>query len=144
MTRAGIAPLLTSTAACILALPFFLLLVTSLLLAAGVALTWIVLPVALVPWAAFAAWTSSAPHAVRPRTRFVIALAATGVTLAVACIAEAFVYDSSWDGQAYHALAIDGIANGWNPVRDPTPAVPAYANELTFFAKGPWLLAAGV
>ncbi len=61
------------------------------------------------------------------------------------------IYDISWDGQTYHAEAIEQLANGWNPFREASPPglvihkypwfFPIY---LGFFPKGPWICAAAL
>jgi hypothetical protein len=136
------ARMLTATAAVLLSFPFFILLVGSALFAVGVPLSWIQLPTAAVLTIAFAVWIIRATFNDRRAGRVLAALGVAAVTFTACFLIEAAVYDESWDGQAYHALAILELADGWNPVRGNTPEVPSYASELHYFAKGPWLLAA--
>lgn len=45
----------------------------------------------------------------------VVYLASCYGILIVSCIVNAFIYDYSWDGQAYHQVAAIRLSNGWNP-----------------------------
>jgi hypothetical protein len=129
--------------AVLLSFPAALQLATAFLLAAALPLA-PAFPLAIALTAALAAWVSQQLYAAGHYRR---ALGATLAALAVAAVAflvEAQVYDGSWDGNAYHALALDALAGGWNPWRQTVPDVPIHTSELTFFTKGPWLLAATV
>jgi hypothetical protein len=142
--RTEIVRVCTAVASVMLAFPFAILVVTSILFAAGVPLSWFQLPIAAALTLGFAAWLNRRTFANGRTRRFLLAVGATAIAFTACALIEAPIHDGSWDGQAYHALAINQIAAGWNPVREAVPDVPAYADELHYFAKGPWLLAASV
>ncbi|MDR2481429.1 MAG: hypothetical protein LBD07_03940 [Spirochaetaceae bacterium] len=45
----------------------------------------------------------------------VIHLAVCYGIIILSCLINAFIYDYSWDGQAYHQVAVIQLSNGWNP-----------------------------
>jgi hypothetical protein len=128
----------------LLAFPAVLMLVTALLLAAGIPVSPLHIPLAAVLTVGTAAWLARALFGAVWLRRAPVAAGLAAVILGVSLLLESGVYDGSWDGTTYHALAIDQIAQGWNPLRDPTPSAQSYTKELTYFAKGPWLLAAAI
>jgi hypothetical protein len=136
------ARMLSATAAVLLSFPFFILFVSSALFAVGVPLSWLQLPTAAVLSIVFAIWIMRASFGEGWAGRVAAAAGVASAVFAACVLVERGVYDESWDGQSYHALGIHELAAGWNPVRGTTPEVPSYANELHYFAKGPWLLAA--
>jgi hypothetical protein len=47
-------------------------------------------------------------------------LAGYGLLLVIAALAASLCLDFSYDGQWYHTDAILSLAQGWNPVQNPT------------------------
>jgi hypothetical protein len=142
--RSSLGNMLTATAAVLLAFPFAILAITSALFAVGVPISWFQVPAAAAVTAGYAVWLVRARFQTRRTGRFLLTIGVAGAAFAICVLIEAAVYDLSWDGQTYHALAIQELADGWNPVRGSTPEVPSYSDELHYFAKGPWLLAASI
>ncbi len=56
------------------------------------------------------------------------------------------VYDTSYDGQAYHQEAVFLLKNGWNPVYTvlETQATANLETWLNHYPKGVWLIASGI
>lgn len=140
----AVVQLTTAVASVLLALPFAMLFVSTALFAAGVPISPLHLPLAVALAAGFAAVFVRTTVA-RGRLRvFLLALGVAIAALAASAMLEAMVFDTSWDGQTYHAQAITEMAEGWNPLREGVPEVQSYGSELHYFAKGPWRLAASI
>lgn len=126
------------------------MLIASLLLLGGIAVSPII-----VPLAALAA-TAGAVVTCRKSPRLDLAVGivlAALVALACVALASAFV-DMSYDGNSYHKAAIGALANGWNPVyesisdwwaRSPLELSPVtHALWADHYAKGSWLFSASL
>jgi hypothetical protein len=60
-----------------------------------------------------------------------------GLCAALALGMAAVVSDFSYDGQRHHQLAVQTLAQGWNPLRD-APVEGLHALWINGYAKGPW------
>jgi hypothetical protein len=71
---------------------------------------------------------------------------ASALALAIAApLLASTTYDVSWDGQTYHQLAIQRLADGWNPFAAALPGGDgSNAYFANHYAKGAWLRAASV
>lgn len=67
------------------------------------------------------------------------AIVASAGIIAVSLLVATAVYDSSWDGQTYHAEGLLAIADGWNPYRNPISPGSAFGHWQIFHSKGAWL-----
>ena len=65
-------------------------------------------------------------------------VASVGIAAVSVLIASA-AYDSSWDGQTYHAEGLLAIVEGWNPYRDPISPDSTFGHWQVFHSKGAWL-----
>lgn len=120
------------------------LLVSSILFAAGVSLSWFQLPIALAMAAGFGWWATNRYFLHERVCAFLFALGTSLVAFLFVVLLNSALFDVSWDGQTYHAEAIARLATGWNPLRDGPPKGVDYPTELAFFAKGPWICAAAL
>lgn len=66
-----------------------------------------------------------------------LAYVIAAVVAAGAIAANVLVYDTSYDGQVYHALAVLQLQEGWNPFYDPTYATSPYVRH---YPKAPWMI----
>lgn len=121
-----------------------ILLVGSVLFAAGVSLDWFQLPVASAMATGFGWWLASC-YIRQGRVRALrVAVGVSGVAFLLSVLLNSMLHDVSWDGQTYHAEAIAQLAAGWNPfVGGPLDQV-GYPTELSFFSKGSWISAAAL
>ena len=63
----------------------------------------------------------------------------TGILLALVILSTwlgASIYDTSWDGQAYHKEALIQLKEGWNPFYKQLPSTQAYSIFLNHYGKG--------
>lgn len=84
---------------------------------------------------------------------FIKALSAALITAVLLTLIANLVADQSYDGNAYHKLAVGLLKNGWNPVYE-DPAVleselnisglSRYNLWITSYCKFPWIFAASV
>jgi hypothetical protein len=121
-----------------------ILLISSTLFIAGIAISRFHVPVAALMAAGFG-WWAAAVYFPEHRTR-AFGLAFGSSVIAVACFAviNRNIYDTSWDGQEYHAEAILQLINGWNPFKDAVPQGVPSPVRLRFYAKGSWIAAAAL
>ena len=121
-----------------------LLLVSSALFVAGVSLSWLQVPLAIIIAVGFAWWGVNVYFPANRRRAFgwVIGIS-LGAVIGFVLLCGLF-YDVSWDGQTYHAEAIVALAKGWNPFRTPSPDGAIFPLFMNFFAKGPWILSAAL
>lgn len=141
--RQGVADASFILGAAILTLIASLLIVSSLLFAAGRSISqynfWLAAAVtAAVTWLLCCRYF--------PGRRW-LALFGTLAFLAAVFLLGIYVcgkyYDLSWDGQAYHQEAIIQLANGWNPLRD-APLTTANSLWINHYTKGPWIASASL
>jgi hypothetical protein len=121
-----------------------ILLISSMLFVSGIVISRFHIPVAALMAAGFG-WWAAAVYFPEHRTR-AFGLAFGSSVIAVACFAviNRNIYDTSWDGQEYHAEAILQLMNGWNPFKDAVPQGVASPVKLRFYAKGSWIAAAAL
>ncbi len=122
----------------------FLLLSSSVLFALGVPVSWVHVPLATVLAGGFGWWVVVNYFAQGRVTAFAVAFGGSAMAFILFALIESALYDVSWDGQAYHAEAIEQLANGWNPFRGALPAGLAWPIYLKFWSKGPWVCAAAL
>lgn len=121
-----------------------LLLALALSLPTAIAAAGFALGIPLTPWPllvaalAIAGWCWKQADAT--------ALQSFGVASAVVLVAAAIGalwFDLSYDGQTYHQVGIRQLAEGWNPVWDPTRSESLVGGpHVTGLPKGAWLLPA--
>ena len=87
-------------------------------------------------WSKVAASVLGAQRAAVTGRIVVVAVLAAGAAL------SARIYDLGFDSQSYHQLAITELANGWNPLREPSSARGAYALFAAHYSTGTWIQAA--
>jgi hypothetical protein len=108
-----------------------------------------VVPLACTAATALFAWAVRRERP-RPRTRTAVAAwAAVLVAFGAWTVCQRGVFDGSYDGQNYHAVAVLLLLDGWNPLTGDVPigAVPAGGGEaapIRHFPKGAWLAGAGL
>ena len=119
-------------------------LVTSALFTAGIPISRFHIPFASAFGAGFGWWTAAQYFPAERARVFGLALGICVVAVISATWISGSIYDPSWDGQWYHAEAILHLMNGWNPIRDTLPAGVINPTQLSFQAKGPWMLAAAM
>jgi hypothetical protein len=121
-----------------------LLLVTSLLFALGLSLSWFVVPLAGLMAAAFGSWVAGQYFKTSRTYAFFLAFGISLVAFSVFALLNSEIYEASWDGETYHAEAIVQLTNGWNPFRQAPPGEAVFPTYLSFFPKGPWIWAAAL
>ncbi len=121
-----------------------LLLALALSLPTAIAAAGFALGIPLTPWPllvaalVIAGWCWKQPGAPALRT-FGVASAVVSVAIVIA----ALTFDLSYDGQTYHQVGIRQLAEGWNPVWDPTRSESLVGGpHVTGLPKGAWLLPA--
>ena len=72
----------------------------------------------------------------------------------LAIVFSGLTYDSSYDGNAYHKMAIGSFANGWNPIYETSAefasktsflqSVPIHNIWIDHYAKGSWMISAAI
>ena len=117
-----------------------ILIVSSIVWLVGWHITPIVLPLALVmALVVFAVMKAS-------RKEQIIAFAISIGAILIATLIETFVYDVSYDGNAYHQPIIYALANGWNPIYEHHNAVISDAWNMNIwidhYCKGAETMAA--
>ena len=141
--RAG-AGLALAAGSSILCFAASILVFANLRLALGAPAWAAVVPLALLSTSAFFVWAALRE---RPRPRR-IACGATYAAVLLAVLGAAAlqhrVFDASYDGQNYHAVAILLLLEGWNPLVDDAPVSGREAAPIHHFPKGAWLSAAAL
>jgi hypothetical protein len=121
-----------------------ILLISSTLFIAGIAISRFHVPVAALMAASFGWWAASAYFPAHRLGVFGLAFGSSVIAVACFAVVNRNIYDTSWDGQWYHAEAILQLMNTWNPLRDVLPEGAASPLKLRFYAKGSWITAAAL
>lgn len=117
----------------------------ALLLLAGFSLSPLPSVVAALASVGFA-WLGA--RGTRSPLRYMVSVVGSVALLVVgSLVVSSTFFDTSWDGQAYHQIAVIELAQGWNPVYDDPlpPVVPAVFDvsiPINHYPRGGWINAA--
>jgi hypothetical protein len=105
-----------------------------------------ILPFAALAALAFAWWGAGQAFPGQRVAGWVGTAASSLMSVAAAIVLSGQLMDITWDGQWYHTEAIQRLTEGWNPLRESTPATahPTSATYLGLYTKGPWLAASAI
>jgi len=101
-------------------------------------------PLAGLMAAGYGWWAASVYFPAHRSRAFALAFGSSVIAVACFAVINRNIYDTSWDGQEYHAEAILQLMNAWNPLRDVLPEGAASPLKLRFYAKGSWITAAAL
>jgi len=120
-----------------------LLLISSLLFAAGYSISRYCFPAAMIVTVAAVWYLCNSCFKNRKQLYFTAILLSLAVIFLAGIYGAGYLYDLSWDGQAYHQEAVIQLSNGWNPFHD-APLKGIHSVWINHYAKGPWIAAASL
>lgn len=121
-----------------------ILLISSALFISGIVISRFHVPLAGLMAGGFAWWAAAVYFPAHRVRAFGLAFGSSVIAVACFAVINRNLYDTSWDGQWYHAEAILQLMNGWNPFKDALPAGAADSPQLRFYTKGSWIAAAAL
>jgi hypothetical protein len=121
-----------------------ILLISSTLFVSGIVISRFHVPLAGLMAAGFGWWAATVYFPAHRGRAFGLAFGSSVIAVASFAVINRYIYDTSWDGQGYHAEAILQLMNAWNPLRDVLPEGAASPLKLRFYAKGSWITAAAL
>jgi hypothetical protein len=77
----------------------------------------------------------------RNRKPVLVSLAVCYLIIAFSLLLNSFIYDYSWDGQAYHQTAALYLSNGWNPFYSSLPETSVFIWD-NHYPKFTWIYSA--
>ena len=125
------------------------LLLTAALFVLGISMQWFYLPLSFSIGVLCSALFSAGERSSLRQTIYEIFFCVLSFTLLT--FVSGLLFDATWDGNAYHKLAVGLLKNSWNPMRqmpsDMLPEIARYEGMTIWvegYCKATWIFGAGV
>lgn len=125
------------------------LLLTAALFVLGISMQWFYLPLSFAVGILCSALFSAGEKSSLRQTVYEILFCA--LSFAFLAFVSGLLFDATWDGNAYHKLAVGLLKNAWNPMKqmpsDMLPEVARYERMTIWvegYCKATWIFGAGV